>query len=57
MSTAAVVHCSEHMLLVRVDNDSVVDVLCGRLHGWVVSQQARRLQVPDTRLRLGSEEQ
>ncbi len=54
LPAAAVVHRSERMLLVRADDDAVVDVLCGRLHGWVVSRQGPRIQVPDTRLRLGS---
>ena len=28
----------------------------GRLHGWVVSRQGPRIQVPDTRLKVGEGE-
>lgn len=57
LPAAAVVRRSERMLLVDVDDDAVVEVLCGRLHGWVVSRQGPKIQVPDTRLRLSSEEE
>jgi hypothetical protein len=52
---AAVVHRSERMLLVDVANEALVEVLCDRLHGWVVSRQGPRIQLPDTRLRLKSD--
>lgn len=56
LPAAAVVHRSERMLLVSVTDDAQVNLLSGRLHGWVVSRQGPKIQVPDTRLKVGEGE-
>lgn len=56
LPAAALVHRSDRMLLVNVADDALVDVLCGRLRGWVVSrQETTRIQVPDARWRVGTD--
>jgi len=50
----SVVHNSGQTLLVTVADAETVGSLRQALPGWVVSEQVQRVQVPDTRLKLGS---
>ncbi|NML16212.1 hypothetical protein [Azohydromonas caseinilytica] len=57
LPAAVVQHRSERMLLVDVADDALVEELTVRLHGWIVSRQGPRIQVPDTRLKLRGSDQ
>lgn len=45
---------SGRTLLVSVANSGVAIALRDALPGWVISEQVQRIQVPDTRLKVGS---
>lgn len=45
---------SGRTMLVSVASSDAITALRNALPGWVISEQVQRIQVPDTRLKVGS---